>query len=391
MRADLEQRETRGACLGAGSEYVLNKEQRDTSPRSLTLRFRDDSVMKTLHYLTWVGVTLLLLGITGCSGGSGKPRVAFVSNNAESFWNIAEVGAKKRAAEDDVELYFQKPDGGETEQKEKIDQVMNQGIKAIAISVIDPEKQNAYLQSIAKKVALLTQDNDAPNSGRLCYIGTDNYAAGRAAGALVKQALPEGGTVAIFVGTLTALNARERRQGVVDELAGQKDASAEDGAVLGKYKLYKTYTDRPDSDKRAKANAVQAITDLQKEPNVCLVGLWAYNPPAILSAVKDQGKLGTIKIVGFDEEPATLNGIKDGHIQGTIVQQPYQFGYLSVKLMAQLAKGDKSGIPENGMMPVPHLAVTRDGKPVKDFTGKETEGKTAEVFHTELNKLLGRD
>ena len=95
-------------------------------------------------------------------------------------------------------------------QKEKIDQALNQGVKAMAISVIDPENQSRYLKSVAGRTILLTQDNDAPDSGRLCYIGTDNYAAGRAAGALVRQAMPEGGTVVIFVGQVEPLNAQER-------------------------------------------------------------------------------------------------------------------------------------------------------------------------------------
>lgn len=344
--------------------------------------------MKPLHYLA---CALIVFGLAGCKGDSGKPRVAFVSNNAETFWNIAQKGAEKAADEYNVELFFQKPDGDVPEQKEKIDQVLNQGVKAIAISVIDPEKQNDYLKAISKKVALLTQDNDAPDSGRLCYIGTDNYEAGRSAGALVKQALPEGGTVAIFVGQLSALNARQRRQGVVDELAGRKDAPTEDGAALGKYKLYKTYTDRPGGVEKAKANAVQAITDLRDDPNVCLVGLWAYNPPNILSAVKDQGKLGKIKIVGFDEDTATLDGIKAGDIYGTIVQQPFEFGYQSVKLMSQIIKGDKSGIPADGIFYVPHLAVTKDGKGLTTSAGKKTDGRTAEEFHQQLNKLIGKE
>ncbi len=348
--------------------------------------------MKPFDYLTLVCSALLLLGTSGCKGSSGKPRVAFVSNNPEAFWSIAEVGANKAAQEADVDLSFKKPPRGDAaEQKEIIDQVLNQGVQAIAISVIDPKNQTRYLQSIAKKVALLTQDNDAPDSGRLCYIGTDNYAAGRAAGALVKQALPEGGVVAVFVGQLEPLNAQQRRQGLLDELLGQKDAPTKDGSKLGKYTLYKTYTDQPEGSAKAKENAVQAITDLSKEPNVCLIGLWAYNPPQILSAVKDQGKLGKVQIVGFDEDQATLQGIKDGHILGTIVQQPYQFGFRSVKLMAQIVRGDRSGIPKDGMMPIPHLAITKEGKDLTTSDGAKTEGKAVEVFHKELNKLLGKE
>jgi ribose transport system substrate-binding protein len=345
--------------------------------------------MKPLHYLA---CALIVFGLAGCKGDSGKPRVAFVTNNPESFWTIAEKGADKAADEFGVELYFRKPTKGDAaEQKEKIDQVLNQGVKAIAISVIEPEKQNDYLKGISKRVSLLTQDNDAPESGRLCYIGTDNYEAGRAAGALVRQALPEGGTVVIFVGQLTALNARQRRQGVVDELAGSKDASTDNGATLGKYKLYKTYTDQPDGRSKCKDNAVQALTDLQNDPNVCLVGLWAYNPPAILDASSQLGKIGKVKIVGFDEDTATLNGIKDGSVVGTVVQQPFEFGYRSVKLMSQIVKGDKAGIPSDGILYVPHLAVTKDGKPVTGSNGKKTEGRKAEQFQETLNKLLGKE
>ncbi|NBO90840.1 MAG: sugar ABC transporter substrate-binding protein [Planctomycetia bacterium] len=355
--------------------------------------------MKPLH---WIGLVSLLL--IGCGDGAKKdagpktdgkkPPVAFITNNPEAFWNIAEIGANKAAKQFNVDLSFIKPSSGDASvQKEKIDEVLNQGVKALAISVIDPKNQTNYLRSVAKKTILLTQDNDAPECGRQCYIGTDNYAAGRAAGALVKQAMPEGGTIVIFVGQIEPLNARQRRQGVLDELSGEKDTPSTDGAMLGKsqYKLYKTFTDQPEGATRAKENAVQALSQLGGEEKVCMVGLWAYNPPAILSAVKDQGKLGKIKIVGFDEDPATLNGIKDGHVYGTIVQQPHEFGFLSVKLMSELARGDTKNLPKDGMLPVPHLAVTRDGKDVKTTDGASTAGREVKAFHIELNKMLGKE
>lgn len=349
--------------------------------------------MKALSPLGWILCVVLSSCLLGCKSDSGKPRVAFVSNNAESFWNIAEKGAKKAANEFGVELYFLKPSRSDpAEQKEKIDQVLNQGIKAVAISVVEPEKQLDYLRSIAKKVALLTQDNDAPDSGRLCYIGTDNYEAGRAAGALVKQALPEGGTVVIFVGDLAALNARQRQAGVIDELAEKKGSPTADGTKAGKYLIKKTYTDQPDGPSKAKTNAVAAINDLgENEKNVCFVGLWAYNPPAIISAVSDKGLLGKIKIVGFDEEPETLNAIKRGEVVGTIVQQPYEFGYQSVKLMSEIAQGEKKNLPSSGILHVPHLAVTKEGKEVSTFDGQKTKGDTAEAFHKKLNKLLDKE
>src|SRR5262245_34503395 len=330
--------------------------------------------MKPLHCLRLAACALVCLAASlGCSSGSGKPRVAFVSNNPEAFWNIAEAGAKKAAEEYKVELLFRKPSpGNAATQKEEIDTVLNQGVKALAVSVIDPKNQGEYLDEVAGKVALLTQDNDAPKTKRLAYIGTNNYEAGRAVGKLVKEAMPEGGTVVIFVGQLEPLNARQRRQGVIDELAGRKAPDdlidftpSPDGETFGKYKLYKkTYLDQPEGAKKALENAVDALGQIPASENLCMVGLWAYNPPQCLAAVKDKVKEDSprrqrVRIVGFDEDFATLDGIKDGTIYATVVQDPYNFGYESVKLMAALARGDKSKVPEGGRRYIPYRVVQK--------------------------------
>src|SRR5207244_12670282 len=108
----------------------------------------------------------------------------------------------------------------------------------------------------------------------------------------------------------------------------------------GKDELAGTYYDGARRDK-SKENAADVLTKLAGKPNLCLIGLWAYNPPAILSAVTDAGKQGKVHIVGFDEDEATLRGIKEGHIHATVVQQPFLFGYESVKLMTDLRSEER--------------------------------------------------
>jgi ribose transport system substrate-binding protein len=299
-----------------------------------------------------------------------RPQVAFVTNNPDPFWSIVESGCNKAALENNVELVFKRPSSGNAaEQKEIIDSLVGQNIKAISVSVIDPNNQSAYLDEVAAKVPLLAVDNDAPKSKRRCYIGTDNYAAGRAAGQLVKEALPDGGVIAVFVGQTEALNARQRCQGVLDELAGAPPlpdpnnvpALPTTSKQYGKFKLHKIATDQPEGEPVCKQKATDALIELDKEPNVCFVGLWAYNPPAILSAVTDQKKIGKVKIVGFDENRTTLRGVEDGSIVGTIVQDPFNFGYESVKVMATIAKGGTDSGPP--VRPVPHRIVTKTGGP----------------------------
>lgn len=159
------------------------------------------------------------------AGGSGgnRVKVGFVSNNPAEFWNIAEAGTRKAAEEFNVEVLFRRPKTPTAAaQKEIIEDLLTQGVKAIAISVIDPVNQHDFLNEIADRVPLITQDNDAPNTKRKCYIGTDNYEAGKAVGKLVQEVLPEGGKIAIFVGQPDPINAKQRRQGVLDQLADTK-------------------------------------------------------------------------------------------------------------------------------------------------------------------------
>ena len=109
-----------------------------------------------------------------------------------------------------------------------------------------------------------------------------------------------------------------------------------------------------------------------------MVGLWGYNPPAIYQACQEKNLLGKVKIVAFDEAEATLQGIAEGHITGSIVQNPYEFGYQSVKMMTMLAKGDKSRLPADGKLPIPHRVITKTGG----------EGRMAvDVFTKELDLL----
>ncbi|MBX7103485.1 MAG: sugar-binding protein [Gemmataceae bacterium] len=323
---------------------------------------------------------ILTIGLTGCgvkstttvtvtkSSESEKPTVAFVSNNPDPFWSIVEAGCRKAESETGVHVIFRKPVSGDpAAQQEVLDSLVQRAVKAIAVSVSDPKNQTAYLNELAAKVPLLAVDNDAPASNRLCYIGTDNYSAGRAAGKLVKQAMPSGGVVALFVGQTESLNAHQRCQGVLDELAdatapadvSKLPALPTGAGQFGKYKLHKIFTDQPEGTTRAVQNSTDALLALKAEPNVCLVGLWAYNPPANLTAVKDAGLLGKVKIVGFDENPVTLQGIEDGHVFATVVQDPFNFGYESVKAMAGLAKGGK--YLGGKLRAVPHRVITKSG------------------------------
>ena len=302
----------------------------------------------------------------GDASSGAKPeapvKVAFVTNNASDFWTIARAGTEKAIKEMGCEVLFRIPSSGTAqEQQTLVQDLITVGVSGIAISPKDPANQTAMLNRAAAAVDLITQDSDAPESNRACYIGTDNYQAGVAAGELIKKTLPGGGKIMLFVGTLDAQNAQDRKKGIEDTLAGTD------------IEIVDTRTDETDRLK-AKANAQDALVT---HPDLaCLVGLWSYNGPAIINGVRASGKLGQVKIVCFDEEEEALQGVADGHIAGTIVQQPFEFGYQSVKLLVALARGDRSVIPDNQQIIVPVMTITEAN--VGEFWArlKKLTGKT---------------
>lgn len=336
-----------------------------------------DLIHKPIFFATLLSISLLFSGCNQQKGSENtdsadsqakeKNDVAFVTNGIASFWVIAEKGAEKAGEDLGVNVEVRMPPQGVTDQKRMVQELLAQGIDGIAISAIDPDNQSDLLQEIADNSILVTQDSDAPNSPRECYVGMDNYKAGRMCGELVKEALPEGGEIILFVGRLGQANARLRRQGVIDEVMGRSHDNTrydEPDEVIknDKYTILDTRLDDFDFP-QAKANAQDAIA---KYPDLkCMVGLFAYNPPLCLEAVRDAGKLDEIKIVSFDEEEASLQGIMDGTVVGTVVQNPYQYGYESVRVMNALANGDKSVVPENKMIDIPARKITKEN--VKEF------------------------
>jgi ribose transport system substrate-binding protein len=106
-----------------------------------------------------------------------------------------------------------------------IEDLISRGVQGIAVSPIDAKNQVALLNQAAEKTRLITHDSDAPDANRLVYIGMDNYLAGRMCGELVREALPQGGKVMLFIGRLEQDNARLRRQGVIDAVLGREPDS----------------------------------------------------------------------------------------------------------------------------------------------------------------------
>lgn len=299
---------------------------------------------------------------TGCkSSKQSGPQIAYITNGVASFWTIAKAGAEAAGRDLQTSVSVHMPSEGIADQKRIVEDLLIKGVDAIAISVIDAENQTALVNEAAQRATLITHDADAPQSNRLAYIGMDNYDAGRMLGKMIKEAMPNGGELAIFIGRVEQDNARKRRQGTIDEVLGRTpDSTRYDppGAPItnGTFTFLVTLTDQFDRVK-AKANCEDAVLRYPELDGV--VGLFAYNAPACLEALKQTGKVGALKVFSFDEADETLQAIKDGSMVGTVVQNPYQYGYQSVKLLKEVLAGNSGAIPPSKFIDIPARRIDR--------------------------------
>jgi ribose transport system substrate-binding protein len=306
---------------------------------------------KLMNHTTKIAVILaagLALGATATTAkADSKPTLVFVTNGASDFWKAAAAGVKKAQAElPGFDLQLKYPDQATVAAQQRLmDDLVANGVKGIMVSAVDPKTSTDEMNKIASQTALFTTDSDAPQTHRVAYIGSSNIAAGLQAADIAKKAMPNGGTCLGFVGLLGADNAVERIQGFKTGLKGTKITLID---VRG-----------DDMDQtRAKENVSDALV---ADPNVtCMVGFYSYNTPQIYAALKDAGELGKITVVGFDGDPVTLGGVAEGSIAGTVVQQPFQWAYQGMKLMAAYTQGNKSGIPANQLLIIPTKIVTKD-------------------------------
>ncbi len=290
----------------------------------------------------------LAVALTASSGfAQDKKTLVFVVNGASDFWKLAEAGVKKAQGElPNYDLQFKYPEQAAAAiQQRLMDDLVAAGASAIMVSAVDPKSSTEALNRIGSQVPLFTTDSDAPDTNRVAYIGSSNTDAGMQAGEIAKKAMPDGGKCIGFVGLLGADNARERIDGMKAALEGSK------------VELIDVRGDDIDMT-RAKRNVEDALA---ANPDIdCMVGFYSYNPPRIYEVLKEAGKLGEVTVVAFDEDPITLGGVKEGTIAGTVVQQPYEWGYQGMKLMAAVLEGDKSMIPADGLVIVPTAIIDKD-------------------------------
>jgi len=283
----------------------------------------------------------------GAAADAGAKRFVFVTNGDDPFWDACNAGLVEGAKRCDLaakglRVVMEKNNGTAQGQIEKLRQFGSQSdIAGVAISVIQAENV-AIVEEMkrlaAKGVKVITVDGDVNRDtfrdARPFYIGTDNVVGGRLLGAAAKAILAargqSTGRYVQFAGFTDNDNARARMNGFREAL----------GPAY-------TEVDRM-SDEMDLAKARDNVrTALVNHPDLtALVGIWAYNAPAIAEVVQERGVRERLTVVTFDAQAAAIERMAAGQIDAMVVQNPFEMGIRTVRLLTAMHTGDEATIAE---------------------------------------------
>jgi ribose transport system substrate-binding protein len=270
----------------------------------------------------------------GAKSGAG-PRLIFITNGSSDWWNAVEKGMNDSAREFGAQAEMRRPESESAQQIQRIEDVLSlPDVQGVAISVLEADSPGIAdkmrdLQNAGKVVIAI--DSDGQRDARRAYIGTNNVKAGEVAGKVAKTLRAQGGKTVVFVGTAAAANARERREGF---FAGAGPS----------FQQVEIFEDRVDKA-RAQTNVQTAIS---KYPDVgVFLGLWSYNAHLIAEEVAKFPELRKrATVVVFDMDELAVDDLAKGSIDATVCQNPYQMGYLGVKLLKAYLDKDQKTIDE---------------------------------------------
>ena len=283
------------------------------------------------------GLIVALLLASACapvatSAPDQEFKVVVIGKSVHSYWSNVEKGVRAAAKDlglrDDQAIFFVPPKEDVAAQMQTMETYIAQGATGIAIAPSDPNALEPVMKKAAAQGIVVTTLDTPPveGSASLVYIGTDNLAAGKAAGQAMVTLLPNGGKVGIGRGSDTALNALQRTKGFKDVIQGTGIIALE------------PVNDKEDSTQAlALANSI-----ISSNPDLAgAYGVYGYNGPAWASAIKEAKKVGQIKLVCFDATADIINGIKEGVIDATVAQREYDMGYKSVQFIFKISKYGK--------------------------------------------------
>ena len=253
-----------------------------------------------------------------------------------AFWRQVQLGAQMAAQQHKLELYFRGPqiERDPLQQLQIIDKVLSRPCAALIVAPSGDELLPRLATLKQQGMTIVSIDRDLGSSDVSGVVATDNFQAGLLAGQQMARLLKGQGRVALLRPSSSAQSVAERARGFIQG-AGAGGLQV----VLERYLAA--------SESAVQASLARDLRDLD--------GVFTTNEATsliALGALRRAKLAGTQMHIGFDANPQLVDALRDGHMAGLLVQQPYQMGYQSVDLARRYLLGELTAPSSVGLAAV---------------------------------------
>lgn len=286
---------------------------------------------------------LSLLSALGCNkdkptGGAGAPKrlkIAVVpKGTTHEFWKSVHAGSVKAARELDVDIVWKGP-LKEDDLKAQIDVVQTfvaQGVDGIVLAPLNDAALRAPVKAaVVAKIPVVVFDSDLLGDAHSSFVATDNVAAGKLAADHLAKVADKGGVVVLRYQEGSASTAN-REKGFVEGLKAHPSMTIVSDNQYGGATTESAFS----------TSETLLVAKKAGEGNVA--GVFTPNESTtfgMLLALRKAGLTKKVKLVGFDASDKLLEALRAEEIEGLVVQNPFNMGYLAVKTMVEVIRGKK--------------------------------------------------
>ena len=328
----------------------------------------------------WYLSLFLLLGLVGCgrteddSVKVSRYIAVICKGSQHEFWKTVEQGAMDAGEELGIKVSFEAPEDESQidAQIAMFEKAIEKKADAIVLAPLDVEQLNPSIEKAHRAgIPVLTLDSEVSSSLREATIGTDNESAGAIAARNAVQLMGGEGQIAVVSHVEGSQTATERNNGFINEINAQNPK--------GKMEVVGVQYCGGDS----KVAKQQTLDFIRSYPDLkCVFASNEGSALGVAEAVSSLGREDDLIVMGFDSSDDEIAYLESGAIDGMMVQNPYNMGYLGVRNINKVL--DDKSIEDK--FDTGATYVTRDnlqdediqwllyplGKPEDDSSGRET-------------------
>ncbi len=265
-------------------------------------------------------------------GETPKLQIAVIpKGTTHEFWKAIHAGARSAARELDVEIIWKGPqkEDDRAQQITVVEDFISRGVDGIVLAPLDDRAlMRPVRDAAAEDIPVVIIDSALQGSDYVSYVATDNFRGGVLAARRLGAVLGGRGRIFLIRYQEGSASTMQREAGFLETI----EREFPDITLLVRDQYAGATTE---TAYQLAENLISRFPDVD--------GVFAPNESSTfgtLRALQESGLAGRVKFVGFDSSPKLIQGLRDGHLHGLVLQNPLKMGYLGVRTMVSHLRGE---------------------------------------------------